>query len=86
MKSKYVKESLNESRLNEDDFELWSEDDDKENFHEMSEIEEEDVAEFSSQLEQIFQAAANKGMPFEVMQDLVEQTLNEIDWVDAGQM
>jgi hypothetical protein len=63
-----------------------SDDDDDNDDENMGEYEQEDIAELSSQLEELFQSAANKGMPFEVLQDLIEQALDQVDWVEAGQM
>jgi hypothetical protein len=44
------------------------------------------MAELSQGLDNIFQEAAERGLTFEIIQDLVAQSLDQIDWVDAGQM
>jgi len=81
LKNENKNEDMRARTLNENDFELWSDDDDEDN---LEDTEEYDMGEVSSQLEEIFQDAANKGMPFEVIRDLVDQALDQVDWVEAG--
>jgi len=77
LKNENKNEDMRARTLNENDFELWSDDDDEDN---LEDAEEYDMGEVSSQLEEIFQDAANKGMPFEVIRDLVDQALDQVDW------
>jgi len=67
MKSKYVKESLNES-----DFDLWS-GDESENTGVRQEV--------LSTLVDVFDKAASAGISFEELQEVIEEALNDTDWV-----
>jgi hypothetical protein len=89
-RGKYVNESL-EDELNEDDLELWSEEGEEDEiadsgYEYADHADENMMAEVSQELEILFQEAAEKGLSFEVLQDLAAQALDQVDWVAAGQM
>ena len=43
------------------------------------------MAKFSQQFEQLFQQAANEGLEFQILEDLIDQALSQIDWEYAAQ-
>ena len=65
--------------INESDFDLWDDDDDK-----LTDVSSKIISKFSSIWEKSFQQAANSGLEFEVLQDLINQALDQIDWEYAA--
>lgn len=101
-KGKYVNESLDDMLKEVDEhpdiypYPPVPDDEDPKWLHDDSGPDDEDydeetdktefMAELSEVLQHVFQEAAENGLTFEVVQDLVAQALDQVDWVEAGQM
>lgn len=81
MRGKFVKENLNESDLD------WFEGDNEGMGLQPNAASSDNSSAFpdiTSQLEEVFQSAADEGLTFEEMQNLCAQALDEIDWVEES--